>query len=180
MLSMAGEFQRPLPSAEVILIGLLVAVVVFVRTLWRIVNHAETVVHEGAHVLAGILTGRKILRVTVDTNGGGGTDMVPKTGAGYGVAAFVGYIGASASGLIAAGLISTGRMIAVLWLGLGLFAIMLVTIRNFFGGIVILTCGAMLYLVARYGTAGVVTALLGSCSSPEPGWRWELSAGRAL
>ena len=78
MLSMVGEFQRPLPAPEVVLIGLLVAVVVVVRTLWEIATYAETVVHEGAHVLAGILTGRKILSVTIETNGGGGTYLVPK------------------------------------------------------------------------------------------------------
>jgi Peptidase M50B-like len=159
MLSMAGELQKPLPAAEVVLIGLLATIVVLVRTLWEIANHAETVVHEGAHVVAGILTGRKILGVTIEANGGGATDMVPKSGAGYGVAAFVGYIGASAAGLIAAGLISTGRTVAVLWLGLVLCAVMLLTTRNLFGRIVILICGALLYLVVRYGTAGVDTAV---------------------
>lgn len=159
MLSVAGEFQTPLPTSEVVLIGLLVTIVVLVRTLWGIAGHAETVVHESAHVLAGILTGRRILGVRIDTDGGGSTDMVPKSGAGYGVAAFVGYVGASAAGLIAAGLISTGRMVAVLWLGLVLFGVMLLTVRNFFGAIVILTCGALLYLVVRYGTAGVDTAV---------------------
>jgi len=159
MLSMVGEFQRPLPMPEVVLIGLLAAIVVLVRTLCETAGHAETVVHESAHVLAGILTGRRILSVKIETNGGGSTDMVPKSGAGYGIAAFVGYIGASAAGLIAAALISTGRMVVVLWLGLALFAVMLLTVRNFFGGIVILTCGALLYLVVRYGTAGVDTAV---------------------
>lgn len=158
MLSMVGGIQKPLPAQEVILIGLLAAFVVLVRALWEIAGPFETVVHEGAHVIAGILTGRTIRSVRIEEAGGGSTDMVPKSGCGYGVAAFVGYIGPSAAGLIAAGLISTGRMYAVLWLGLVLLAVMLVTIRNFFGGLVILTCGALLYLVVRYGTAGVETA----------------------
>jgi hypothetical protein len=159
MLSMVGEFQRPLPAREVVLIGLLAAIAVLVRTLWQITTHVETVAHEGAHVLAGILTGRRVLSVRIETSGGGSTDMVPKSGTGYGVAAFVGYIGASIGGLIASGLISTGRMVAVLWLGLGLCGVMLLTVRNFFGGIVVLTCGVLLYLVVRYGTAGVDTAV---------------------
>jgi hypothetical protein len=159
MLSMVGEFQRPLPAPEVVLIGILAAIVVLVRALWEITTHAETVVHEGAHVLAGILAGRRILGVRIDSNGGGSTDMVPKSGCGYGVAAFVGYIGASAAGLFAAVLISTGRIVAVLWLGLLLFAVMLLTVRNFFGGIVIITCGTLLYLVVRDGTAGADTAV---------------------
>jgi hypothetical protein len=159
MLSMVSEFQRPLPVPEVVLIGLLAAMAVLVRTLWEITTYAETVVHEGAHVLAGILTGRRILGVRIETNGGGSTDMVPKSGVGYGVAAFVGYIGASGTGLFAARLISTGRMVTVLWLGLALCVVMLLSVRNLFGGIVILTCGALLYLVVRYGTAGIDTAV---------------------
>jgi len=63
MLSIALELQKPLPASEVILIGLLAASVVFVRELWQIVMPFQTVVHEGAHMLAGILTGRTILSV---------------------------------------------------------------------------------------------------------------------
>ena len=159
MLSRIGEIQTPLPAPEALLIGLLAAIVVAGPTLWKIVGHAETVVHEGAHVLVGIVAGRRIRSVTINSNGGGGTIMVPNSGAGYGVAAFVGYIGASAAGLVAAGLISIGRIVAVLWLGLLLLAVMLLMIRNFFGGIVTLTCGALLYLIVRYTTAGVETAV---------------------
>ena len=159
MLSMAGELQKPLPAPEVILIGVLAALVVLVQELWQIVSPFETVVHESAHVLAGILTGRTILGVKINEPSGGSTDMVPKTGCGYGIAAFVGYIGPSAAGLIAAGLISTGRMYAVLWLGLLLLAVMLVTVRNFFGVLVIITGGVLFYLVLRYGTAQVETAV---------------------
>jgi hypothetical protein len=36
---------------------------------------------------------------------------------------------------------------------------MLLLVRNFFGGIVILICGALLYLVMRYTTAGVQVAV---------------------
>jgi hypothetical protein len=159
MLSVVGEIQQPLPVPEVVLIGLLAAVVVVVRTLWQITTHAETVVHESAHLVAGTLTGRRILSVKINTNGGGATKMVPPSGFGYGVAAFVGSIGSSVAGLIAAELISIGRMVAVLYLGLVLFAIVLLSVRNFFGAIVILTCGTLLYLVVRDGSAGVDTAV---------------------
>lgn len=158
MLSKIGEIQTPLPAPEAVVIGLVVAIVATGTTLWKILTHAETVVHESAHALAGILAGRTIRSVNVNTDGSGATDMDPKSGAGYGVAAFVGYIGASGAGLIAAKLISAGRMVAVLWLGLLLFAVMLLLVRNFFGGIVTLICGVLLYLVLRFATAGVQTA----------------------
>jgi hypothetical protein len=152
MLSKIGEIQTPLPAPEAVVIGLVVAIVATGTTLWKILTHAETVVHESAHALAGILAGRTIRSVNVNTDGSGATDMDPKSGAGYGVAAFVGYIGASGAGLIAAKLISAGRMVAVLWLGLLLFAVMLLLVLNFFVGIVTLICGL------RFATAGVQTA----------------------
>jgi peptidase M50B-like protein len=69
---------------------------------------------------------------------------------GYGVAAFAGYVGPSAAGLLAAWLISIGHIVAVLWLGGLLLVVMVLMVRNFFGGIVILACGALLYLVLRH------------------------------
>jgi len=159
MLSTIGRIDTPLPAAEAVVIGLLAFIVVNGGILWRVTNHAETVLHEGAHALTGIAAGRRIRSVDIDKNGGGSTVMVPATGFGFGVAAFVGYIGSSVAGLIAAGLISAGHMVAVLWLGLLLFAFMLLLVRNLFGGIVVLTYGALLYLIVRYTTAGVQVAV---------------------
>ena len=85
--------------------------------------------------------------------------MVPDRGVGYAVAGFVGYVGPSAAGLIAAELISIGCSVAVLWLGLLLLAAMLLMIRNLFGGIVVLACGVLLYLIVWHATVGVETAV---------------------
>ena len=159
MLSTIGKIDTPLPAPDAVVIGLLALIVVYGRTLWKVANHAETVLHESAHALTGIAAGRRIRGVNIDKDGGGGTVMMPDSGFGFGVAASVGYIGSSAAGLIAVWLISAGRIVAVLWLGLLLFAFMLLMVRNFFGGIVILTCGALLYLVLRYTTAGVQVAV---------------------
>jgi hypothetical protein len=58
------------------------------------------------------------------------------------------------AGLLAAWLISIGRIVAVLWFGGLLLAAMVLMVRNFFGGIVILASGALLYSILRYTTAG--------------------------
>jgi hypothetical protein len=158
-LSRIGEIQIPLPAPVALSIGMLVFIAVLGSALWKIATHAETVVHEAAHAMVGLVTGRRIRRVEINPNGGGSTRMVPPTGFGYGVAAFAGYVGASAAGLLAAWLISIGRIVAVLWLGGVLLAAMVLMVRNFFGGIVILACGALLYLILRYTTAGVETAI---------------------
>ena len=61
-------------------------------------------------------------------------------------------------------------MYAVLWLGLVLLAVMLVTIRDFFGGLVVVIGGALLYLVVVTGRPKLRlplrTASLGSCLFP--------------
>jgi Peptidase M50B-like len=153
-----GEIQIPLPAPVALFIGILVFIAVLGSTLWKIATHAVTVVHEAAHATVGLVAGRNIRNVKINPNGGGSTVMVPQTGFGYGVAAFAGYIGPSAAGLLAAWLISIGRIVAVLWLGGLMLAVMVLMVRNFFGGIVILACGALLYVILRYSPAGVETA----------------------
>jgi hypothetical protein len=159
LLSRIVEIQIPLPAPVALLVGILVFVVMLGPTLWKITNHAETVVHESAHALVGLVTGHRIRSVTINRDGGGGTVLEPDKGFGFGVAAFVGYVGASAAGLIAAGLISIGHIVAVLWLGLLLLAIMLPMVRKLFGGIVILACGMLLFFIVCYTTVGVETAV---------------------
>ncbi len=64
-----------------------------------------------------------------------------------------------AAGLIAAGLISIGYIAFALFLGLLLYVVVLWFVHNWFGGTVILACGMLLYVVLRYTTAGVETAV---------------------
>ncbi len=156
-----GQIQTPLPTTQAVLIGLLAAIAVTAPTIWNVVQDAETVVHEGAHVLAGIVAGGKIEKVEINKDDDSKTFLVPKTGAGNGLAAFffVGYIGASAAGLIAAGLISIGYIAFALFLGLLLYAVVLWFVRNWFGGTVILGWGLLLYVVLRYATVGVETVV---------------------
>jgi len=89
MLSTIGRIDTPLPAAEAVVIGLLAFIVVNGGILWRVATHAETVLHESAHALTGIAAGRRISSVDIDRNGGGSTVMVPASGFGFGVAAFV-------------------------------------------------------------------------------------------
>lgn len=154
MLNRIDEIQTPLPAPVALLIGIMTAVVLLGPTLWKVTIHAETVVHEGAHALVGLLAGRTIRSVRINRDTSGGTIMTPTSGFGFGLAGSVGYIGASGAGLLAAWLISLGRIAVVLWLGLLLLAFMLLLVRNLFGGVVILCCGVLLSLVTRHATAG--------------------------
>jgi hypothetical protein len=127
--------------------------------LWKVAVHVNTIAHEAAHAMVGFGAGRSIRSVKINPDGGGSTVVLPDRGFGFGAAVFAGYLGPSAAGLIAAWLISTGHMAAVMWLGLLLLAVLLLMVRNFFGAIAILVCGALLYLTVRHATAGVESAL---------------------
>ena len=82
MLSTIGKIDTPLPASDAVVIGLLALIVVYGGTLWRIAGHAETVLHESAHVLTGIAAGRRIRGVNINTDGGGSTVMMPDSGFG--------------------------------------------------------------------------------------------------
>jgi hypothetical protein len=159
VLSRIGEIQIPLPAPPALFLGILTFVAVLGPMLWKVTTHVNTIAHEAAHAIVGFGVGRRIRSVKIDPGGGGSTVMVPNSGFGYGVAAFAGYLGPSVAGLIAAWLISIGRIVAVLWLGLLLLAVMLLLVRNSFGGIAILISGALLYLTLRYTTTGVETVV---------------------
>jgi hypothetical protein len=159
VLSRIGEIQIPLPAPAAAFLGILTFVVVLGRMLWKVTVHVNTIAHEAAHAMVGLGAGRRIRSVAINPDGGGETVILPPSGFGFGVAVFAGYLGPSAAGLLAAWLISTGRMVAVIWLGLLLLAVLLLMVRNFFGAIAILVCGALLYLTLRHATASVETAV---------------------
>ena len=159
MLSRIGELQIPLPPPVAVFLGILTFVAVLGPLLWKVTVHVNTIAHEAAHAMVGLGAGRRIRSVTINPNGGGETVILPPSGFGFGVAAFAGYLGPSAAGLLAAWLISTGHMVAVLWLGLLLLAVLLLMVRNSFGAVAILVFGALLYLTVRHATVGVETAV---------------------
>jgi len=159
MLSRIGEIQIPLPTPVVLSLGILTFIAVLGPMLWKVTVHVNTIAHEAAHAMVGFGAGRSIRSVKINPDGGGATVMLPDRGLGFGVAVFAGYLGPSAAGLIAAWLISTGHMVAVMWLGLLLLAVLLLMVRNFFGAIAILVCSALLYLTVRHATVGAETAV---------------------
>lgn len=155
MLDQIGQIQAPLPTAIVVLLGLVVLAVVMLPS-WLVVQHMTTIAHEGAHALTGWGMGGKVKSVTMARDGGGLTKTAFARGSGL-LALFVGYIGPSAFGLAAAKLISIGHIVAVLWLALLLLAALLITIRNLFALCVVVVTGFLVYLVARYGSVGLET-----------------------
>lgn len=148
----------PLPRQAAVLIGLLVLLAFGLEIIWRLAQHLGVIAHEGAHVVAGWGVGRRVQGIKLNGDGTGGTITVgPERGMGRIITSFAGYLGPSIFGLAAAILIAQDQIQVVLWLAVVFLAIMLLLVRNFFGGISVIVNGGLIFLVLRYGDAEVQT-----------------------
>jgi len=101
---------------------------------WRVLAHVSTIVHEGAHALAALVTGRRLrgIRLHSDASGVALSHGRPR-GVGMVVTAAAGYLGPAALGVGAAAVLLAGRPGAVLWSVLAALALLLVQVRTWFG-----------------------------------------------
>jgi Peptidase M50B-like len=158
MLSRIGETQAPLPGAAALLIGLAALATVGIQGIWLLLQHANTIAHEGAHAIAASAVGRKVRGVTLSKNGDGLTTVDSGGAAGNILFYVVGYLGPSVFGLGAAKLIKDGHSIAVLWLALFLLILLLVVLHKAFSYLPVLVVAGLIYLIVRYGSVGANTA----------------------
>ncbi|WP_246507430.1 M50 family metallopeptidase [Actinocrinis puniceicyclus] len=158
------------------------------RPAWRVARNAVTIAHEGGHALAALLTGRRLsgIRLHADTSG-----VTVSYGKPYGfgmvLTALAGYVAPSLFGLAGAALLGRGHVTALLWVCVGLLALMLLMLRNFYGLLAVLATGALAFVVSWFADAKVQAAfaylavwflLLGGVR-PVFELQWQRRGGRA-
>jgi Peptidase M50B-like len=155
-----NQVQPHLPAALALLLGLVALAAAAMPAVWRLTTHVNTIAHEGMHATMASALGWKVTGITMGRNGNGLTRANRNTAkSDTFLFLFVGYLGPSVFGLIAAKLIQVGHAIVVLWLAMLLIVSMLVMIRRSFGVITVIAAGVGLYLLLAYGTVGAqVTA----------------------
>jgi hypothetical protein len=159
-LARIGQVQAHLPAAVAVLLGLVALAAAAVPALWRLTMHVNTIVHEGMHATMASALGWKVSGITMQRDGTGLTNAARNSArSDEFLFLFVGYIGPSAFGLLAAKLIQIGHAVAVLWLALVLLVCMLVVVRRSFGVLTVLAAGAGIYLVLVYTSVGAQVAL---------------------
>jgi hypothetical protein len=158
MLERIGQTQAPLSATAAVLLGIAVLAMVLVPASWLVLQHVDTMAHEGTHALVGSAMGGRISYVRVKLDGDGATG-VSTAGLGGVLTGAAGYLGSSVFGLGAAKLISIGHIVAVLWLTLVLLALLLLMIRNPFGVLVIVAMGIVLSAVALRASIGTQTVV---------------------
>ncbi len=121
-----------------------------------VAKHFHVMAHEGMHATTGSLVGIPIRGIILKRNGEGETQFrVPAVGGRLFVTGFVGYLGPSAFGLAAAGLISLGYIIAVLWLAAAFLVILLLKLIRSFGHITVPVAMALFFVFMGYTSVRV-------------------------
>nr|WP_203767335.1 M50 family metallopeptidase [Cellulomonas denverensis] len=152
---------QPEAGAPVVL-GTLVAVLacLVVPWAWHLARHLLTIVHEAAHALVAVLSGRRLSGIRLHADTSGLTVSVGKPrGPGMVATAFAGYPGPAVLGLGAAWLLGRGYAVGLLWLLLIALALLLVQIRNWYGLWAVLVTGVLLVAVSWWGSAAVQVAV---------------------
>jgi hypothetical protein len=132
------------------LVGSLVVGVLLVLLpgTWHTVRHAVTVVHEGGHGVAAVVSGRRLTGIRLHSDTSGLTvSKGPRTGFGMVVTLLAGYTAPAIAALGAAWMLDRGYSAGLLWALLLVLALMLVQIRNWFGLWVILVGAAIVVAV---------------------------------
>lgn len=149
----------PVPDSPVLLVIAVVALACVILA-WPLVRMAVTVCHEAGHAVAATLTGRSLkgIRLHSDTSGVTLTKGKP-TGAGMVITLLAGYPAASIVGLLAAAVAGAGYAVGMLWLLVGLLALMLLKIRNIYGALVVVALGALLGFATWYAPTTILVWL---------------------
>jgi hypothetical protein len=122
------------------------ALLVLSPALWRLTRHVVTIAHEGAHGLVALAAGRRLSGIRLHSDTSGLTVSAGRpTGLGMVLTLVAGYTGPGLFGLGAAALLAAGRAVGLLWALLGLLALLLVQIRNWYGLWSVLVTGAVVF-----------------------------------
>ncbi len=143
---------QPPPAPEVVaLVALVALVLVVLPRPWVLTRQLVTISHEGSHALAAVLMGRRLMGIRLHSDTSGLTVSRGRpAGPGMVVMLAAGYLGPAVAGLGAAALLLSGHSLALLWLLVLWLSLMLLQIRNAYGLLVLLVCGATAAAVSWY------------------------------
>lgn len=134
------------PDRMVLVTGAVALLVIAWAPSWRLARQAVTIVHEGGHALAAVLSGRALHGVRLHRDSSGvtvssglarGPGAVATIAAGYPAPALLGLAGAVALDL--------GHAAGLLWGLLAVLALLVLQVRNLFGLWVLLVAGAAVF-----------------------------------
>jgi len=151
---------QPDPPSWLALVTAGVALVaVLYRPVWRPLRTIVTIAHEGGHAMVALLSGRRLSGIRLHSDTSGVTVSVGKpTGLGMVLTAAAGYITPSLLGAGGAALLAGARITMVLWVSLVLLGLMFIAIRNWFGALVLVLTGGVIFAISWLASARIQAA----------------------
>ena len=135
-----------LPSGVLLATAAVAALLILSPTLWQLTRHVVTIAHEGAHGVVALAAGRRLSGIRLHSDTSGLTLSAGRpTGLGMVLTCAAGYTGPALFGLGAAALLAAGHAVGLLWALLGLLALLLVQIRNWYGLWSVLVTGGLVF-----------------------------------
>lgn len=128
---------------------------VLVVLLRSVLGHAWTAAHEGGHAMFVVVLGGHVAGVRLERDHGGVTSHSGVGGLDRFFVTLAGYLGPSMFGLLGAALLESGETRPVLVTALVLLGLLLVTIRNVFGALVVCGLGGLIWFTLQSTSTGV-------------------------
>jgi hypothetical protein len=153
-------------SAAVVAVSALVALlVVVVRRVWYVARNVVTIAHEGGHAVVALLVGRRLSGIQLHADTSGVTLSRGKPyGPGMVATALAGYVMPSLLGLAFAALLKFHEVTAVLWVSIGLLAVLLVFVRNAYGVLSTVLTGLAIFAISWFTPPAVQAAFAYFCT----------------
>lgn len=142
--------QVPLSGAEAAIIGVGALIAVTLDLTWALVACGGTMAHEGAHGVIGSVFLLRVMRITVEADATGATEVASAPGGRGCLFYFIGYLGPSLFGLGAAKLIEAGYIVSVVWVTIVLLGVLLMWVVNFWGRVAVLLIGGLVFAAGYY------------------------------
>lgn len=140
-------------NAVTLVIGLVALALVLHGGTWRLLRNVVTIAHEGGHAVVALLGGRKLNGIRLHSDTSGLTVSTGRaSGPGMVLTLFAGYPAVSLLGLGGAWMVSFDRERLMLWILIGLLALMLLAIRNAYGVLSLLLTGGAVFAVSWFAT----------------------------
>jgi hypothetical protein len=154
------EVYKVDPSLKIVVItGLVALAAVGIDVVWRQARNVITIVHEGGHAAAAVLTGRRLTGIRLHSDTSGLTLSVGKrTGPGMILTAAAGYLAPALVGLAGVILLAYGQVTVMLWTAVAILGLMLVMVRNFYGALSLVLVGGVVLGVSLRANSDIQSA----------------------
>jgi hypothetical protein len=146
-------------SWVVVATGVIALAAVALDDVWRWSRNVVTIVHEGGHALAAVVTGRRLTGIRLHSDTSGLTLSVGRpSGPGMVVTTAAGYLSPSLIGLAGVALLAADQVTVMLWGAAALLVAMLIMIRNAYGAATLVVCGGVVVGLSLYASPGTQAA----------------------